>query len=412
MRDTELYQRILGLDEPWRVESVELNVQDKRVEVRLAHPQGQRWPCPECGVELAGYDHSQERTWRHLDTCQLQTHLQARVPRVNCPRHGVKQVKVPWAEPGGRFTLLMERLIIDVLQETGTVSGAVNLLGITWDQGWAVMERAVRRGQERQEEKIVEHVGVDEKAFRKGQSYMTVVCDLDQSTVEHVAEGRSAESLGQYFRGLSHKQLWGIEAVAMDMWDPYVAATMAHLPLASYRIVFDRFHIMKHLNEAVDKVRLGEHRELQAAGGDDADVLTGTKHLWLYARENLPAQHKARWRQLSGRNLKVGRAWAIKETLRRLWDYTTEGWARRFFTRWYGWAVRSRLSPIKRVARMLKSRLDQIINYCHHQVTNGVAEGLNSKIMTIKRKACGFANPEHFKTAIYFHCGGLDLYPR
>jgi transposase len=196
------------------------------------------------------------------------------------------------------------------------------------------------------------------------------------------------------------------------MWEPYVTATMQQVPLAGYRIVFDRFHIMKHLGDAVDQGRLGEHRELQAAGGADADLLKGSKFLWLYAKENLPAKHRARWRQLAGLHLKVGRAWALKEMLRNLWDYSTEGWARRFFARWYAWAVRSRLSPIQKVARMLKGRLAQILNYCHGPVTHGVAEGLNSKIMTIKRKACGFANPQHFKTAIYFHCGGLDLYPQ
>jgi transposase len=412
MRDTELYQQILGLERPWRVEAVQLNIAEKRVDVHLIHAEGQRWPCPDCARELAGYDHAEERVWRHLDTCQFQTHLHARVPRVNCPAHGIKQVAVPWAEPRGRFTLLMERLIIDVLQETGTVSGAVALLGITWDQGWAVMQRAVERGQERKEAKVLEKIGVDEKAFKKGQSYMTLVCDLDGATVEHVAEGRTTESLAGFYRSLSEAQLWGIKAVAMDMWDPYVQATLQYVPIGFYRIVFDRFHIMQHLNDAVDKVRLGEHRDLQASGGADADLLKGTKHLWLYARENLPDQHRARWRQLAGLNLKVGRAWALKETLRSLWDYTTEGWARRFFNRWYGWAVRSRLSPLKKVARMLKGRLEQIINYCHAPVTNGVAEGINSKIMTIKRKACGFANPAHFKTAIYFHCGGLDLYPR
>lgn len=412
MRDTELYQRILGLEEPWHVESVQLSMADKRVDVRLTHAQGRRWACPTCGLELAGYDHAQERTWRHLDTCQFQTHLHACVPRVECPRHGVVQVQVPWAEPRGRFTLLMERLIIDVLHETGTVSGAVNLLGITWDQGWAVMARAVERGQARKEAKVIQKIGVDEKAFKKGQSYMTVVCDLENATVEHVAQGRTTQSLAEFYQGLTQEQRWGIQAVAMDMWEPYVAATMQHVPLASYRIVFDRFHIMKHINDAVDKVRLGEHRELKAAGGENAAVLSGTKHLWLYAKENLPDKHRTRWRQLSGLNLKVGRAWAIKETLRSLWDYTTEGWAKRFFARWHGWAMRCRLAPIRRVASMLKSRLEQIVNHCHHPVSNAVAEGLNSKIMTIKRKACGFANPDHFKTAIYFHCGGLDLYPR
>jgi transposase len=135
MHDKELYRRILGLEEPWRVESVELSVQEKRVDVRLVHAEGQRWACPECGRELAGYDHAEERTWRHLDTCQFQTHLHARVPRIDCPEHGVKQVKVPWAEPHGRFTLLMERLIIACCARRARSRGRYACWGLPGSRG-------------------------------------------------------------------------------------------------------------------------------------------------------------------------------------------------------------------------------------------------------------------------------------
>lgn len=411
MRDTELYQQILGIHTPWKVERVELVIAHKRVDVHLTHKPGATWACPTCGKTMPLYDHSDQRSWRHLDTCQLQTFLHASVPRVECAEHGVGQVSVPWALPHGRFTALFERWIIDVLHETGTVSGAVALLGITWDEGWGVMDRAVRRGRQRKEAKVIEHLGVDEKAFRKGHSYVTVVCDIDKATVEHVADDRKADSLGAYLGGLSQKQLWGIKAIAMDMWDPYFKAACDHIPLAEFRVVFDRFHIMKHMGEAVDKVRRQEHRELKAAGGKDAEKLTGTRYLWLSGEENVPPEKRSRLRELVREVLRVGRAWAWKESLRDLWSYSTQGWARRFFSDWYAGAIRSRLEPVKKVARMLKSRLENIVSYCRYPITNGVAEGLNSKIMTIKRKACGFANREHFKTAIYFHCGGLSLYP-
>jgi len=411
LRDTELYQQILGINTPWKVERVELVIADKRVDIHLTHKVEATWACPTCGKTMPLYDHSDQRSWRHLDTCQLQTFLHASVPRVECTEHGVGQVSVPWALPHGRFTALFERWIIDVLHETGTVSGAVALLGITWDEGWGVMDRAVKRGQKRKVAKVIEHLGVDEKAFRKGHSYVTVVCDIDNATVEHVADDRKADSLGAYLGGLSEKQLWGIKAIAMDMWDPYFKAVCEHVPLGEYRIVFDRFHIMKHMGDAVDKVRRHEHLEFKAAGGKDAEKLKGARHLFLYAQENVPAEKRSKLRELLRDNLRVGRAWAWKESLRELWSYTTEGWARRFFSDWYAGAIRSRLEPVKKVARMLKSRLENIVSYCRYPITNGVAEGLNSKIMTIKRKACGFANREHFKTAIYFHCGGLSLYP-
>ncbi len=409
MRDTELYQQVLGLTEPWSVERVELDVSGRQVNVWVEHAAGVSWPCPQCRTALATYDHAPERVWRHLDTCQFETHLHARIPRVNCPEHGVINVAVPWAEARSRFTLLMECLIINVLRECSTVSGACALLNVSWDEAFGVMQRAVARGQARKQDVPIAHVGVDEKAFRKGHSYMTVVCDLDRSTVEYVAEERTTESLAGYYRSLSEERRAGIEAVAMDMWEPYLKATLEAVPLAADKIVFDRFHIMKHLNEAVDKVRRQEHRALSAEGDD---TLKGTRHWWLYRYDNVPDKHLRAFEAVRDQNLKTSRAWAIKETLCGLWDYRSVAWARKFFQRWYGWARRSRLTPIKQVAAMLARRLQNVLTYCTHRITNSVAEGLNSKIMTIKRKACGYRNRENFKTAIYFFCGGLDLDPR
>jgi len=409
MRDTELYQRVLGLTEPWSVERVDLNVVSRRVDVWVEHAAGVSWPCPQCRQLLAGYDHAEERIWRHLDTCQFETYVHARIPRVQCPTHGVLNVAVPWAEARSRFTLLMECLIINVLRECSTVSGACTLVNISWDEAFGVMQRAVARGQARKQDLPIAHLGVDEKAFRKGHSYMTVVCDLDRSTVEYVAEDRTTESLAGYYRSLPVERRQGIEAVAMDMWEAYVKATLEAVPLAADKIVFDRFHIMQHLNDAVDKVRRQEHRTLSAEG---CDTLKGTKYWWLYGYENVPDKHLRAFEAVRDQNLKTSRAWAIKETLRELWDYRSVAWARKFFKRWFGWARRSKLTPIKKVAAMLARHLENVLTYCTHRITNGVAEGLNSKIMTIKRKACGYRNRENFKTAIYFFCGGLDLYPR
>ena len=409
MRETDLYQQVLGLKEPWSVKRVEISVERQRVDVWVEHPTGQRWPCPQCQRPLACRDHAEERTWRHLDTCQFETHLHARVPRVDCPDHGVANTAVPWAEARSRFTLLMECLIINVLRQTAAVSGACALLRITWDEAFGVMQRAVARGQARKQPLPVRYLGVDEKAFRKGHSYMTVVCDLERATVEYVAEDRKEESLAGYFRSLDRPRLEHIEAVAMDMWEPYVQATIAHVPIGEYRIVFDRFHIMKHMNEAVDTVRRREHRAFMAEG---RELLKGTKHWWLYGSENVPNKYRHRFRSIRDLNLQTSRAWAIKESLRHLWSYRTLGWAQKFFKGWYNWAMRSRLQAVMKVARMLQRRLDNVLTYCRHPITNAVAEGLNSKIMAIKRRACGYRNRENFKTAIYFFCGGLDLHPR
>lgn len=409
MRDTDLYGRILGLQAPWSVKNVELDVAKGRVDIWLEHEAGVRWRCNQCERELPCRDHAEERVWRHLDTCQFGTYVHARVPRVDCPEHGVAQVAVPWAAARSRFTLLMERWAIDVLKQCATIEGGRALLRLSWDELWGIMQRAVARGRARKRARVIPLLGVDEKAFKKGQSYMTVVCDVEGACVEHVSEERKEESLASYFRTLGAEQLAGIEAVVMDMWPPYINATRTHVPEAERKIVFDRFHIMMQMGKAVDTVRKQEHRQL--LGADD-ERLKGTKYLWLYSQENLPESRRDEFKALFRQELKVGRAWAIKEALRALWDYRSEGWARRYFARWYFWATHARLPAIRDVARTFKAHLDNIVTYCRHRVTNAVAEGLNSKIMAIKRRACGYRNPEHFKTAIYFFCGGLDLYPR
>ena len=409
MQDTKLFETILGITAPWHISRVELTTDEKRVDLWLEH-ESTRWACPDCGAELVGFDHAEERTWRHLDTCQFQTHLHAEIPRVQCPTHGVKQVRVPWAEPRSRFTLLMERLVIDLILQCSTVKGACAIAGISWDEAWGIMQRAVVRGQTRKEARPIAYIGVDEKAFRKGHRYHTVVCDLARATVEFVAEERKTESLAAYYTQLTEEQKAALQAVAMDMWEPYIGATRDGLPNGGEKIVFDRFHIMRDMTKAVDTVRKQEHREF-LSGGENSP-LTKTKYIWLFSDERRPAHHAETFATLQTLNLKVGRAWAIKEALRTLWTYRQPAAVKRFFTRWYAWAVRSRLEPVKQVAATLKRHLDGVLRFAKHPITNGVAEGLNSKIMSIKRKAGGFRNPANFTTAIYFHCGGLDLYPR
>jgi len=195
----------------------------------------------------------------------------------------------------------------------------------------------------------------------------------------------------------------------MDMWEPYILSATEHLTNAEDTIVFDRFHIMKHMGEAVDSVRKREHRELRAEG---IEILTGSKYMWLYGEENLPAKHKSQFRSLKTLNLKTARAWAIKESLRVVWHYKMLVWAMKFYKQWFFWATHSRLESVIKVAYMIENHLYGLRNYFSvARITNAAAEGLNSKIQTIKKMAYGFRNREHYKTAIFFHCGGLQLYP-
>lgn len=387
MRDIDFFARLMSLKRPWKVSRVALSPEGKEIDVWLEHRSRSMFVCPECQMPLPIYDHVTSRGWRHLDHGDRITWLHARIPRVYCLEHGARQVMVPWALPGSRFTLPFERHAINTLLETDVLGGE-RLLKLSWDEAWHLMERAVERGQARKKRRVIPRIGVDEKAVARRHQYVTMVCDLDRSTVEYLAENREKTSLDAYYASLSAEQLAGIEAVAMDMWDPYIASTIAHIPNGKAKIVFDRFHIMKHMNEAVDAVRKEEHRLLME---DDFDILKGTKYLWLFAEENIPEKMAERFAFLRECNLKTARAWAIKESLRELWDYRRRGWAELFWKRWYFWATHSRLQPVKKVARMMHTHLENVLTYFEHRITNAVSEGLNSKIQTVKKTLTGGA---------------------
>ncbi len=406
MQDTELYRQLLGLVEPWFVDYVEMSLETQEIHVWVDHPPGAEFNCPECRKPCRMYDHV-DRQWRHLDSCQFKTLVHAQVPRVECKVHGVRQVHVPWAEVGAQFTALFERFAIDLLQGCSKKKASA-LLCISWDEANGIMQRAVQRGLKRKKTKTLKKLGIDEKAFRKGHHYLTLVVDAEEGSVEYIAEGRTKESLDGFFQGLPEKQRARIDTVVMDLWEPYRLSVREHIPEADKKIVADRFHLMKHLTDAVDKVRKKEHRELGRQGDSP---LTKTKYLWLYAQENVPPERREEFKLLRSMQLRVSRAWSIKEHLRGLWSYLYPASALKFFKHWFNWATHSRLKPIIDVAKLFQRHLPFILNYITHRLTNAVAEGLNSKIQEIKKRACGFRNLENFKTAIFFHCGKLQLYP-
>ena len=251
-------------------------------------------------------------------------------------------------------------------------------------------------------------IGVDEKAAAKGHRDLTLVCDLDEGTVEPIAEDRKQESLTGYFAGLTKEQLDGIEAVAMDMWEPSIQASRVQVPDAAAKIVFDRVHVRGPVGNAVGTVRKQAPRELMAVGDE---TLKGSKYLWLYSRENVPERRRDEFAALRRQELKVGRAWAGKEALRRLWHdvYPASGW--KFWKRWYFWATPSWLEPIRKAAETVGRHIGNSVTYYQHPGTNAMREGLTSRIRKIKSLAGGFRNTEHFKVAIYSPCGGLALYP-
>jgi len=407
MQDHQLYQRILGIEGPWQVERVDLKLKEGEVHVYLTHEDNREWACAECGVLCPLYDHQPERQWRHLDTCQYRTILHAEPPRSQCPEHGVRVVKLSWAETSSRFTALFEGLAIAWLKHASQ-KAVGEQLRLSWDEIHGIMERAVERGLARRQAEEIPYLGVDEKAFRKGHKYLTLVNDLTRSRVLYVAEDREQRSLDGFWPTITAEQQASIAAVALDMWDPYVASVRGHLPKAEEKMVFDKFHIAKHLGEAVDRVRRREHKVLKAEGDER---LKGTKYDWLRNPASMEGEQKREFAELRKSELKTARAWALKETAMDLYDYVYEKPARRHFHWWYNWAVRSRLQPMKEVAAMLKRRFENIITYLRHRITNAASESLNAKIQWIKYTARGFRNKQNFINAIYFHCGSLDLAP-
>jgi transposase len=408
MRDKELYGVILGITAPWRVAEVELSVGSEEVRVTLEHD-GSALICPSCGRASPKHD-SRRREWRHLDTCQFRTVIVTDVPRVDCSEHGVHQVKVPWAEAGSRFTAMFESLAIDWLKEASTRAVA-RRLRMSWDEVDGVMQRAVRRGLARRSDEPLTQIGIDETSFQRRHEYVTVVTDIARARVVYVADGRGRDAIEGFFDHLGVEGSAALQVVAMDMWKPYIDVTTERVAFADYKIAFDRFHVAKHINEAVDAVRRQESRALHAEGDDR---LRRTKYLWLMSpdrRTSLEPERGAAFDALKHSSLKVARAWAIKETARSLWDYSTRGWAARAWQKWVGWAKRSRLEPIKKIGRMVQSHLTGILNAVALGATNAIAESLNARIQKVKARACGFRNRERFRNAIYFHCGDLQLYP-
>ena len=195
----------------------------------------------------------------------------------------------------------------------------------------------------------------------------------------------------------------------MDLWPPYTASTLRLVPGARDKIVFDLYHVMSFMNEAVDEARKREHREHRARGDE---TLARSRYLWPYAQERLPPKHQERFASLRAMNLKkTGRAWAIKESPRGFWKMPTREETLAHCKQWCRWATHSRLKPVIETAKNIPHKLHDVPTYFTHRITNAVAEGINCKIQTIEKAAYGSRSFANFKTAIFFHCGGLRLYP-
>lgn len=410
MDATELYQPILGLTEPWYVETVTLDEPTTTVTIQLAHQSGSElFQCPHCQQNAPVYDHLPERKWRHLDTCQYTTLVQARVPRVACPRCGVRTVRVPWAEPQGRFTALFESYVIDVLLTAQVQSRAAALLRLSPEQVESLLARALKRGLARRSTtQAIAHVTIDEKSLHRGQQYVSILCDGTQGAVlEVVAERTTAAATTLFEQGLSPAQRASVQAVSLDMWGPFKQAAQAQVPQAAY--VYDHFHVSSYLNDAVDQTRRAENKRLRKS--DDA-TLTGTRYLWLHNPATLDETQQARLHDLTALELQTAAVWRLKEDFRSFFACHTVAAAQTFFQNWCAQAKTLGNAPLQKVAQMLERHWDGLVAYIEHPVTNALAESLNTQIQLLKAKARGFRHALGFRRTILFHLGQLDLYPQ
>ena len=400
----EHYRALLKLEKPWRVAAVEKDLKEERVVVCVEWPKGKKVKCPECGRKVGIYDHQAERKWRHLSVMQYLLELRCAVPRCECPEHGVKTITVPWGEPGSRFTIHFEAFAVEVIAACRSLTQAAEVLRLHWESVQRLIERAVERGMARRSTEGLKQVGLDEKSFQRGQRYISLMTDLSGQRVLEVVAGRDTAQAIALWTALPQQQREKVEAAAMDMGANFAAATRQAAPQAA--IVHDRFHIAKHLNEAVDRTRREESAKL-AERGDD--TLKQTRFLWLHG--TVPEKHQASFQDLLEMNLKTSRAWLYKEQMVEFWSQPNAAAGERFFTQWYRAVMRSQLPKVKAVARTLKAHLVNLLTYFQHPITNAVTEGFNSKIQAIKADARGFRRFENYRARILFFCGKLDLLP-
>ncbi len=302
---------------------------------------------------------------------------------------------------------MFERLAIDVLLEM-SIEGARQLLRLSWDEAAGIKERAVARGMQRRVSEAYPHLCVDEKAVGHGPDYLTVVSRPTPDGVKLVwlGDGNSKESLDSFWRSLNGEQRDAVQAVSMDMWKAYTRSTRQHVPQAD--IIYDYFHLVRHMNRAVNTVRRKEVAQLRRAANNP---LKNTRRIWLYGKENIPEPARESFQRLYDSELKTARAWRLKEVFRAFRANQTPQEARVFLTQWITKALRSRLEPMRTVARMVREHLDGIVAYCRHRYNNACAEGLNSQIQFVIAKAHGYRNRHRLKMDLFFHFGGLNLYP-
>ena len=395
-----LFKIALNLEDPWFIESIDFNDKVKKLDIHIDFATGSKFTCPKCGKQGCDVHDTIERTWRHLNFFQFKTYIHCRVPRTDCADCGVKQVKVPWARKGSGFTLLMDSMIVLMAQHM-TIKAIADMIDEHDTRLWRVLEHYILEARSKEDFSEVKSVGVDETSRAKGHNYVSVFIDLDKSKVIHVCEGKDASTLDSFKTDLElHKgSSENIDSFCCDMSPAFISGIQDKFPNAS--ITFDKFHVMKIMNEAVDKVRRAEQSHNA--------LLKKTRYIWLKNPENLTTKQNEKFRSLKDLRLKTLRAYGIKLSLRDFWNFCNPIAAEAHLKKWYFWATHSRLSPVIDCAKTIKNHWNGLTNYIRTKIDNGILEGTNSLIQAAKDSARGFRSTKNFIITIYLKTGKLKF---
>ena len=345
------------------------------------------------------------REWRDLKLRHLALVIAYRPRRVVCPDCGVRVECVPWADRWGRVTRSLARAVAELARRTDLATVAQQH-GIDWKTVAGVIRRVVMWGLSRRRKRPLRTLGIDEVSRKKGHRYLTLVYDLERDRLVWVGKDRTRETVRAFFREIEKRRNGRIQAISMDMWTPYLDVVREQAPQAT--VCFDRFHVVRHLNEAVDEVRRALVRKL---AGPEKALIKGTRFVLLKNPWNLTPKQKQSLTALVRANSPLARAWYLKEDFQRFWDYVSEGWAEKHLDKWLWWASHSRLAPFQEFARMIRKHRAGILAWTKLRITNGALEGMNNKVKLVSHRSYGFRNDDRYIEAIYHNCGDLPLPP-
>ena len=363
--------------------------------------------CGGCGRQVRHiHDRRPVRSWRHLDVCGMTVHLRYAPRRVRCCRCGVTTEMVPWAEPQSWFTHAFEQMV-GYLAQHAAKTVVSTMMRVAWRTVGAIIGRVVERALPSERLAGLRRIGIDELSYRKHHKYITVVVDHDTGRVVWAREGKSADTAKAFFADLGTEGSDALEAITIDMSGAYIAAVKECAPNAN--LIFDRFHVQRLLQNALDEVRRAEVR--RAEGTCERRALKHTRWALLKSRWNLTAIQHGKLSELPKENATLYRAYLLKESFAGILDERDPRTVRSKLGHWISWAAHAHIAPFAKVAQTIRKHLDGIAAYVETGLSNGRTEGTNGKVRTITRRSYGLHGAQALISLIMLCCSGLKLEP-